>query len=264
MRNRLIVGAAIAAAVVLAVTVPGLASAAEALGDDRAAVGNRATSYDFRTTVRSWSVVSLRSQQGANFDLTVHDGPNAFASRYGSGTDFVLIDSTPGLHPLGPYRADVARQAGNGWYSVRFNQTNPAMRVPTNARPSNRNVLRTTTSSPVTVLQLNFEADQGFRLLYPPNTSVYVLVDSPGRGPVISRADAVSRDLLVGGSVFGAWRTGSSATGGCVAYADPALPDTARPVLVLVDDDPMGAREKTFHPFAYDRWTDTQKSCPAL
>jgi hypothetical protein len=265
-RTPALIGSAFVGAVTLAFTLPGLASAAVTLGNQVPIESTRADSYDFRTTIRNWSVVSLRSSASVNFDLRVRAGSTQVTSRTTS-TDFVLIDSNPNERAAGGYTADVLRASGSGGsYSVRFNTSTATFTKPTNAGPSGSHVLRTSSASPVKVLRLDLKTDEGFRLRYPPHTKVYLVNDNPALNlaKVIDRSTADSRNLFVNGQLFGTWIIGDAQQGGCVAFAEPGFDAASTPALVLVDDDPKGSAGKTFYPFAYNRWTDPQQQCPTL
>ena len=241
----------------LAVTLPGLASAAVALGSGSAIVANAPETYNFSTTSQGWSVVSLRSEAGTNYNLKVSDGSHWVASQT-SITDFALLNSNPGAHPLDDYAADAIRRSGAGSYSIRFNVSSRLLRTPTNAAPSAATAIRTSSTSPVTIVRLDLAPGKGVRMQFPPHTAVYSLNGNPGGTTMIRRSVAISSNISAGGKVFGAWTIGDAETGGCVAMSNPVFDESFVPILVLIDDDPMGSA-KTFYPYAYDREVDPEE-----
>ncbi|MEU7909426.1 hypothetical protein [Actinoplanes sp. NPDC049118] len=257
--RRFLVGGAFAvAAAASALTLPGLASAAEQLGDTVPVVSNQPATYDFRTTVPAWSVVSLRSSAGSDFNLRVYDGPGSVDSARNK-TDFVLVNSNPGAHAPADYIARTIQRSGPGRYSLRFNTNVATLGVPTNPAPGAGSVIRTTSNSPVTLVRLNLTPGLGFRLRFPPRTSAYVLNGNPGTTTVIGRDVAEARNISAGGQLWGAWTIGSAESGGCIAFTDPNFGSGFVPVLVLIDDEPMGSAGKTFQPYAYNREVDPEE-----
>lgn len=260
--------AALLGAVLLVAIEPGVAAAAAQLGNQTPIESNQPGTYTFTTTSKAWSVVSLRSSAGTDFDLTVQGGGKSVASR-STVTDFVLVDSNPGEQPLGSFTAKVVRYSGPGSYSLRFKTNTPTLTTPpANPGPTGANVLTTTGKSPVTVVRLKLQPGKGFRLRYPPHTSVYVINDNPAQegiyaNTVLDRNLANGRNLLtMPGVASGIWSIGDWQSGGCAAYTDLGFAPTSTPALVLVDDDPLGSAGKTFYPFAYNRDTDPEGQCP--
>jgi hypothetical protein len=252
-----LIGGVVVGAGALVVTQPGLASASVDLGSRSAIVANAPDTYNFSTTNQGWSVVSLRSQAGSNYNLKVSDGSHWVASQTGI-TDFALLNSNPGAHPLDDYTADVIRRSGTGSYSIRFNVSSRVLRTPTNAAPSAATAIRTTSTSPVTIVRWDLEPGKGVRVQFPPHTAVYSLNGNPGGKTMIRRNEAIASNISAGGALQGAWTIGDAETGGCVAMTNPVFDESFVPILVLIDDDPMGSA-KTFYPYAYDREVDPEE-----
>jgi hypothetical protein len=115
-------GAAVAAVVVAALALPGVAHSATTLPDATVVITAVPGDYTITTTTGYWSVVGLQPSFDNDYDLRLSDGSGASgASALGTGyTDFVAIDSNFERRQRGSYTVSVTRWSGTGGYAVQF------------------------------------------------------------------------------------------------------------------------------------------------
>ena len=95
--------AALTGGVLLALTLPGIASASVALPDGVVVFGGTGNDYTFATTTTYWSVIGVQPRTG-DVDLVLYPVGGAALNSSTLGvarTDFVAINSNSGFRPLG-------------------------------------------------------------------------------------------------------------------------------------------------------------------
>jgi hypothetical protein len=248
------------AAVALAGAVVGPASAGESLNGGPV-VASAPDTYPFQTTARTWSVVSLRSQSGSNFNLKTYDNGRWYASQLGDGVDFAVIDSNPGRHRLSArYSAEVTRRSGAGEYAVRFSEATETIPVPTNPVPQiTANELGVMEGEGVRVFSVPMRAGQGFKVAFVPGGEVYLVGPT---GSTVKRRNQVVADDLGGPQT----EFHNGYLNACKAFVAPA--DGVYGLVLVANTlrfwPPSETHGWAFFPFAYDPAVDDPQHCPVF